>query len=152
MDENIIILRNYDVYKSYFRFDIKNATAEQFFVNDKEHIASVGYIKVSGKGELIAIYRYRGELHVSYCEQHFLLKEIQSIEMLLNSMYLVKMKIVLCNSESIIISEKIITEQFVCDFTPFVDEEDFSILRFINNIFKNEERQVGFLADSYVPK
>ena len=149
MDEDVVILRDYDVCKSYFRFNVKNAVAEQFFANDKERIAAVGYLKVSGNGELIALYRHCGELHVNYCGQHFLMKEIQSIEILLDSLYLVKMKVVLCNSESILMSEKIQTEQFICDFTPFVDEEDFSILKFINNIFKDEGRQVGFLADSY---
>lgn len=149
MDEYITILRDYDVYKSYFRFNVKNAAVERFFVNDKERIPSVGYIKVSEKGEIIAIYRYRGELHVNYCEQHFLLKDVQSIDILIDSRYLVKMKIVLRDSESVILSEEITTEQFICDYTPFVDEEDFSILKFINNIFKNEGRQARFLDDSY---
>lgn len=139
MSEDIVLLRNYDVYRSCFRFHIENGTAEPFI--EKECVNTAGFIKLLGKEELIAFYRYCGELHVNYCERHFLMKDIQSIKILLDCMYSVKMKILLNSGISIIISEKIVTEQFINDFTAFIDDEDFSILRLINNVFKDEERQ-----------
>lgn len=159
-NKEMIILRDYDAFSSLFYFNVRNATAKRIEVKkgslnefkslsnapvDENNLCDNGFIKVSEIGEIIAFYAFEGELHLNYCEKHFLLKDIQSIERLQDARYLVKMKIVLNNGDVIIISEKIVLEQFKCDPTPCIEDEDFSILRFVDNIYKSEERQKLFL-------
>jgi hypothetical protein len=136
-----IFLRNYNEWQSIILFDLNTNEIKNLSDKEKKNIDPVGVFKLINE-KILAFYYYCGDIQLFYNKCIFSFKDILEINLddkgyFANS---IKAEIKLKNDESIIINEVITVKRFISDFTQ-TDEEDFSILRFIFNIFNNKERQ-----------
>ncbi len=138
MCKHEILLRNYDKWQSLILFDVETNKVKEIDTKKGENINPVGKFKLLNN-KLLSIYQYCGEIQLNYNKNVFLLNDVIDIDISYNKKY-VTTNIKLNNNDNVTIDEIINTEQFVNDFTQ-TDGEDFSILKFIYNIFKNKERQ-----------